>query len=88
MRIGIVIKPNLAGAAETLASLDRWGRERRIELTWSVEAADMLAPGDRRVVDRGVIPEYADLVLVLGGDGTLLAVADIVGQSRDRKGVV
>ena len=24
MRIGVVIKPNLTGAAETLADLDRW----------------------------------------------------------------
>jgi NAD+ kinase len=82
MRIGVVIKPDLAGAADTLASLDRWFTERRVEVVWSTEAAALLAPAERHVVDRGAIPEHADLLVVLGGDGTLLAVADIVGQSR------
>jgi NAD+ kinase len=81
MRIGVVIKPNLSGAAETIVELERWARDRRVEVTWSIEAADMLAPNDRHVVDRATMPAHADLILVLGGDGTLLAVADIVGQS-------
>jgi NAD+ kinase len=81
MRIGVVIKPNLSGAAEALVDLDRWTGERRLEVVWSMEAAQLLAPGERQVVERTAIAEHVDLVLVLGGDGTLLAVADIIGQS-------
>jgi NAD+ kinase len=82
MRIGVVTKPELAAARETLAELDLWLTDRRVEAVWSKEAA-ALAPArsDRRVVARERIGEHADLVLVLGGDGTLLAVADILGQS-------
>ena len=81
MRIGVVIKPNLTGAADTLARLHQWFGERRVEAVWSVEAEALLPPDERRVVDRAQLPDHVDLVLVLGGDGTLLAVADIVGQS-------
>ena len=81
MRIGVVIKPNLAGAARDARDLDRWTRERRLDVVWSTEAAALLPPGERHVVERNAIAEHVDLVLVLGGDGTLLAVADIIGQS-------
>jgi NAD+ kinase len=81
MRIGIVTKHELAAAGATLAELDLWLAERDIESVWSTEAA-VLAPArrDRIVVPREEIGTDADLVLVLGGDGTLLAVADILGQ--------
>jgi NAD+ kinase len=82
MRIGIVTKPNLTAATTTLAELDVWLKDHRIDSVWSEEAAQ-LVPGDgRAVVRRDAIGERCDLVLVLGGDGTLLAVADILGQSE------
>jgi NAD+ kinase len=81
MRIGVVVKPNLTSAAETLDRLQHWFRERGVDVTWSSEAAALMPPGDRLVVDRATLPERVDLVLVLGGDGTLLAVADVVAQS-------
>jgi NAD+ kinase len=81
MRIGVVVKPNLTGAADTLVRLHQWFGERRVDAVWSIEAAALLPPGERRVVDRVRLPDQVDLVLVLGGDGTLLAVADIVSQS-------
>jgi NAD+ kinase len=81
MRIGIVTKPNLTAATTTLAELDVWLRDHRIDSVWSQESAK-LVPGDgRTVVAREAIGERCDLVLVLGGDGTLLAVADILGQT-------
>ena len=81
MRIGVVVKPNLTGAAETLVRLEHWFGERHMDAVWSAEASALLPAAQRRVVDRTQLPEHVDLVLVLGGDGTLLAVADIVAQS-------
>jgi NAD+ kinase len=81
MQIGIVTKHELAAASTTLAELERWLGERQIAAVWSAEAAALAPPGPRRIVARDRIGEAADLVLVLGGDGTLLAVADIIGQS-------
>jgi NAD+ kinase len=81
MRIGIVSKPGLAGAVSTFAELEAWLRDHRVSVAWTPEAA-ALAPRspDRVIIPREQIGRDIDLVLVLGGDGTLLAVADILGQ--------
>ena len=81
MRIGIVTKHHLSGARGTLAEIDAWLRRHAIESVWATEAASLAPSGSRRVVAREEIAADVNLVLVLGGDGTLLAVADIIGQS-------
>ena len=79
--LGIVAKHELAAAKTILVDLDAWLRDRQVPAVWSTEAAALVPPrGDRIVVSREHIGDDADLVLVLGGDGTLLAVADILGQ--------
>jgi NAD+ kinase len=84
MRLGIVTKHELAAARTTLAELDRWVHDRQVASVWSTEAAALAPPGTvRTIVPREHIGDDCDLVLVLGGDGTLLAVADILGQ-RDQ----
>jgi NAD+ kinase len=81
MRIGIVTKHALTAAGTTLAELDVWLHDRQLESIWSAEAAAVApARSDRVVVPREEIGDRTDLVLVLGGDGTLLAVADLLGQ--------
>ena len=81
MRLAVVTKHGLTAAGHTLAELERWLHDRGIATVWSTEAARLLAPGQRTVVEREHVADEADLVLVLGGDGTLLAVADIIGHS-------
>jgi NAD kinase len=82
MRLGIVTKFELTAASATLAQLDVWLGERAVSAVWSADAAALAPPApERRVVPRERIADDTDLVLVLGGDGTLLAVADIIGQS-------
>lgn len=81
MRVGVVCKHGLAAASSTLAEVDSWLRARGVETVWAAEAAAWLPPGDRQIVDRTDIASGVDVVLVLGGDGTLLAVADLIGQS-------
>ena len=85
MRIGIVTKPQLAEAADTLASIEAWMRERHVDAVWSPESVDLLPPSrTRQVMERDLMPGVVDLVLVLGGDGTLLAMADrIAAAERD-----
>ena len=81
MRVGIVTKHHLTAASETLVSLEGWLRERRVDAIWAQDSADLMPAGERRVVAREELPAQVDLVLVLGGDGTLLSVAGIIGQS-------
>ena len=83
MRVGIATKPGLSGAADTLAALEAWLRDRA-EAVWSAEAAALLPPGPRRVVERDRLAAAVDLIVTLGGDGTLLAIArDIAASGLD-----
>ncbi|MEO8681038.1 MAG: NAD(+)/NADH kinase [Vicinamibacterales bacterium] len=81
MRIGIVVKPGLVEARETLAGIEAWLSARGVEAAWATDAAALLPAGTRTIAAREQMPLEADLVLVLGGDGTLLAMADIIAQS-------
>ena len=81
MRIGIAVKPGLTAARETLVDLERWLRDRGVDAVWSAEADALFASGSRSAIDRTGIPAQVDLVLVLGGDGTLLAMAKAIAES-------
>lgn len=80
MHIGIVTKPDLADARETLAELRAWLTTRGATASWSPEAAALLPDPPEATVSRDDMPGIADLVVVLGGDGTLLAMADRIAR--------
>jgi NAD+ kinase len=83
MRIGIVTKPGLREAAETLVDIDAWLAARQVDACWTPEAAAMLpVSAAREVCTHDDMPPRVDLVLVLGGDGTLLAMADRIGHAE------
>ncbi len=75
MRIGIAVKPGLSEARDTLIGVEQWLHDHAVDGVWTEEASDLLPPGTRTVVTRSTLPADLNLVLVLGGDGTLLAVA-------------
>lgn len=81
MRIGIAVKPGLVEARETLAAVEQWLAARRIAAVWSDDAAALMAAGGRDVSPHEQLARRVDLVLVLGGDGTLLAMADAIAQA-------
>ena len=81
MRIGIAVKPGLVEARETLAGIEQWLASNNVEAVWELAAATLLGAGDRRVAERADLPREVDLVLVLGGDGTLLALAKAIAEA-------
>ena len=81
LRIGIAVKPGLTAARETLIDLEQQLRERGVAVVWSAEAAELMPAGSRTVVDHSALPHQVDLALVLGGDGTLLAIAKAIAES-------
>jgi NAD+ kinase len=81
VRIGIAVKPGLTAAREQLVELEAWLRERGVDAVWSTEAAKLFPSGARSVADRTAIPGQSDLVIVLGGDGTLLGMAKAIAES-------
>ncbi len=77
-RIGIVAKPHKPEAEPALKTLVPWLRARGCEVLADEETAAICpeaAPG----VSRAEVAARADLVVVLGGDGTLLSVARLIG---------
>ena len=81
MQIGIAVKPRLVEARETLAALSTWLREHRVDAVWTTEAAKLIDGGDRTIADPAAVPAQVDVVLVLGGDGTLLSMAKAIAES-------
>lgn len=81
MRIGIAVKPGLAEARETLVGVEQWLHDHAVDGVWTQEASELLPPATRTVVTRATLPADLDLVLVLGGDGTLLAVAKATAEA-------
>ncbi|MFQ5848388.1 MAG: NAD(+)/NADH kinase [Candidatus Methylomirabilales bacterium] len=71
-RIGIVAKPHRPETREVVRQLISWLRTEDREVVLDTDTAAVV--GERGVF-KADVPRLADLVVVLGGDGTLLAVA-------------
>ena len=82
-RIGIVAKSHLREATPHLVAIEAWLAERRHDVTFETATAALMpaAPG-RQVADKPALVAGVDLLGVLGGDGTLLSVADCVGAAN------
>ncbi len=76
MRFGIIAKPHLE-AADTLRQFLSYLRERRIETVLDAETAAVV--GETSPYQKSQIPAQVDVIAVLGGDGTLLSVARLIG---------
>src|SRR5215213_1121615 len=81
MRIGITVKPGLTAARDTLIDLEQRLRERGVDALWTGEAAAILGAGSRTVADPAELPSRVDVVIGLGGDGSLLAMAKAIAES-------
>jgi NAD+ kinase len=77
-RVGIISKPSVAAGAELVPRVICWLRERHIEVRCDGETA-AYAPAEIGM-PREEVPEGCDLVIVLGGDGTLLSAARAIGK--------
>src|SRR5215813_9394465 len=84
-RIGVVVKPHQPEALETLCELTEWLTARGVALVGG-RAVD----GERiehetgcliEVIAEQELPQKVDLILVLGGDGTMIATARMLGDS-------
>jgi len=76
--IGIVAKPHKAEARQVLRTLIPWLRERDRTILMDQDTA-ALAEMPEAGVPKPDLPARVDLLIVLGGDGTLLSVARLVG---------
>ena len=85
-RIGLVLKPHQPEALETICELTQWLTARGIELVGGPEIdRDRIQQATGcsvREVQSDKLAQEVDLVLVLGGDGTMIATARMIGDSE------
>jgi NAD+ kinase len=81
-RIGIVAKHGLAAASQHIADLGAWLHARGVEPVYEAETATLAgaAVQHSRTTTRDLLPNDVDVMVVLGGDGTLLAMAARIGR--------
>jgi NAD+ kinase len=77
--IGLAVKPDSPAAGEAAAALAKWLAGRGVRVEIDVEAARWIAGVGH---EREALAERVDLLVVLGGDGTLLAAAREIGARR------
>ena len=75
--VGIVVKRDRQEALEIGATLTGWLRDRRKRVLAEPAAAEVIGADP---VSREELVRHADLVVVLGGDGTLLGIARKIGR--------
>jgi NAD+ kinase len=81
-RVGVVAKRGLHAAKDHLSRLETWLGERQVEVLYEIETAALIGADPRRArLTRTDLPAAVDLVIVLGGDGTLLAMAAHIAKS-------
>ncbi len=78
-RIGITSKPKKLEVREIVPPLLDWLRQRGVEALIDRETAANIG-SDRSSVTRSELPGQVDLIIVFGGDGTLLATARAVNR--------
>src|SRR5437879_503162 len=85
-RIGVVVKPQQPDALETLCRLTEWLNERGIRLVGVPEIAHEQIKQKTgctvEIVKDVQLASSVDLILVLGGDGTMIATARMIGDTE------
>ncbi|MGB7573806.1 MAG: NAD(+)/NADH kinase [Thermodesulfobacteriota bacterium] len=76
--IGIVAKRNKPEAVAVVRNLVEWLRPKKIQVYIEKEVEELLSPtlseGNWKSVEREEMPPDVEMIIVLGGDGTLLSV--------------
>lgn len=85
-RIGIILKPHQPDALKTMCELTVWLAQRGITLLGGPEIERDRIEQQTGCAVKEVVPEQlaadADLVLVLGGDGTMIASSRLMGDTE------
>jgi NAD+ kinase len=81
-RVGLVAKTGVEAAASVLADLAGWLEARNVRPVFETETALLagLPPG-RATVSRDELPRECDLIVVLGGDGSLIGMAGRIAEA-------
>ncbi|HEY7362607.1 MAG TPA: NAD(+)/NADH kinase [Methylomirabilota bacterium] len=79
-RVGIVAKPDAGAAPQVVQRLIQWLGARGLVALLDKETASLAPDLPVAQTSRSELPSQVDVIVVLGGDGTLLSVARAVGD--------
>jgi len=81
-RVGVVAKSRLQAAGPHLADIAAWLRARGVEPVFDPDTAALTRAADRiSTADKDRLPSEVGLIVVLGGDGTLLGMAASIARA-------
>jgi NAD+ kinase len=81
-RVGVVARKGLTGAASVLADIAGWLQARGIQAMFDTDTAALaIVPKDFPTATRDDLPKHVGLLVVLGGDGTLLGMANRITRA-------
>jgi NAD+ kinase len=81
-RVGLIAKRGLDAAAGVLAELAGWLEARDVYPVFETETAALAGvPPGRPTVSRDDLPRECELIVVLGGDGTLIGMAGRIARA-------
>jgi NAD+ kinase len=78
--IGIISRPRREDLTRVVPPLIKWLQGRHVEVLCDLETADCIGGPAGRALSREELPSRTDLLIVLGGDGTLLAAARLAAE--------
>ena len=79
--IGIISKPKKEEILQVVPPLIRWLEERKVKVLIDQETGSMLDRANQGI-GRNELSSQVDMILVLGGDGTLLAAARVIDKKK------
>ena len=81
-RVGILAKSHLRAATPHLLELGEWLTARGLHPVYETATADLMPSAQgRAILDKATLAKDVDIVLVLGGDGTLIGMADCIAEA-------
>jgi NAD+ kinase len=81
-RVGLVAKERVDAASSVLIELATWLEARRLQPVFETYAARLAGiTSGREIVSKDELPKACDLIVLLGGDGTLIGMARRVARA-------
>src|SRR3954462_13614159 len=81
--VGILAKAHLRAPTPHLLELGEWLSARGVRPVYETATAALMPPAEGRLVrEKAALATDVDMVLVLGGDGTLIGMADCIAEAE------
>lgn len=86
-KIGVIANVKRPNVVEMLERVSAWCEKNQVELTFNKEAADFFSSQSSQKIKRKSSPKeelwkHSDLILAMGGDGTMLVTARAVAEHK------